>query len=139
MLWHSKDIDDRTLNFFTRIMGTPQTDRNLIDFSLNAGFTLHEPIFGRDDDTFGIGMGYAHVSSSASALDRAQAFFGTNTLTQTGETFVEATYQIQVTPWWQVQPDFQYVFNPGGGALDPNTNEKIGDEAVIGVRTNILF
>jgi porin len=139
MLWHSQNVDDRTLNFFTRIMGTPQTDRNLIDFSMNAGLTLHEPIFGRDDDTFGVGMGYAHVSGSVSALDRAQTFFGTNTLAQTGETFVEATYQIQVTPWWQIQPDAQYVFNPGAGVLNPATNQKIGDEAVIGVRTNILF
>ena len=44
-------------------------DRNLIDFSLNAGLTLHEPFLGRDDDTFGIGMGYAKVSSRAAALD----------------------------------------------------------------------
>ncbi len=139
MIWHSQDIDDRTLNVFARVMGTPQTDRNLIDFSMNAGLTLHEPIFGRDDDTFGIGMGYAHVSGSASALDRAQTFFGTNTASQTGETFVEATYQIQVTPWWQIQPDAQYVFNPGAGTLDPDTGKKVGDEMVIGVRTNILF
>ena len=25
-------------------MGTPEDDRNPIDFSLNAGLTLHEPI-----------------------------------------------------------------------------------------------
>ena len=43
MLWHSENLEDRTLNFFTRVMGTPETDRNLIDFSMNAGFTLHEP------------------------------------------------------------------------------------------------
>ena len=139
MLWHSDNIDDRTLNFFTRIMGTPLTDRNLIDFSMNAGFTLHEPFFGRDDDTFGIGMGYAHVSNSVSAFDRAQTFFGTATPAQTGETYIEATYQYQVAPWWQLQPDFQYVINPGAGEIDPGTNGKVGNEAIIGIRTNILF
>lgn len=139
MLWHSKDIDDRTLNFFTRIMGTPEPDRNLIDFSVNAGFTLHEPIFGRDDDTFGIGMGYAHVSSAVASLEREENLLGTYTPVQTGETFIEATYQMQVTPWWQIQPDAQYVFNPGGGIVNPTTNQTVGNEFVLGVRTNILF
>jgi porin len=32
------------------------------------------------------------------------------------------------------------VFNPGGGLADPNSpTRKIGDEFVLGVRTNILF
>ncbi len=48
-------------------MGTPQGDRNLISFSLNAKLTFHEPFLHRDDDTFGIGMGYARVGSHASA------------------------------------------------------------------------
>ncbi len=139
MLWHSEDVDDRTLNFFTRAMGTPETDRNLVDFSMNAGLTLHEPIFGRDDDTFGVGMGYAHISSRAAALDKDMTYFGTYTPARTGETYVEATYQYQATPWWQLQPDFQYVFNPGAGTLIPGTSQKIGNEAVIGLRTNILF
>ncbi len=57
-----------------------------------------------------------------------------------GETFLEATYQYQVTPWWQIQPDFQYIFNPGAGVANPNSpGQRVKDEAVIGVRTNILF
>ena len=141
MLWHSEDLEDRTLNFFTRAMGTPQTDRNLIDFSLNVGLTLHEPIPLRDSDTIGIGIGYANVSSRVSALDRDTALANTGTYTpiRSSETFIEATYQYQVMPWWQVQPDFQYVFNPGAGASNPNTGERIGNEAIIGIRTNIAF
>ena len=48
MLWQAPEEADRTLNVFVRAMGTPQTDRNLIDFSLNAGLTLHEPLLHRD-------------------------------------------------------------------------------------------
>jgi porin len=45
-----------------------------------------------------------------------------------------------VTPWWQIQPDFQYVFNPGAGVANPNSpGQQAKDEAIIGVRTNILF
>jgi len=39
-----------------------------------------------------------------------------------------------------LQPDFQYIFNPGGGILNPNNaNERLGNEAVFGIRTNITF
>ena len=31
------------------------------------------------------------------------------------ETFVEASYQYQAAKWWQIQPDIQYIFNPGAG------------------------
>jgi len=141
MFWQDPEELDRTLNFFLRAMGAPPDDRNLIDFSLNAGITMHEPFLHRDSDTFGIGMGYTHVSGRAAALDRDTAFFtGAFTPTRGGETFVEITYQYQATPWWQLQPVFQYVFNPGAGIANPNApNERVKNEAVLGLRTNILF
>jgi porin len=59
---------------------------------------------------------------------------------QSSETYIEATYQWQLRPWLQIQPDLQYVFNPGGGVANPNQpNARVGDEFVLGVRTNILF
>jgi porin len=86
-------------------------------------------------------MGFAKVSGSAAALDQATAAFtGTFVPTRTSETYLEMTYQYQVTPWWQLQPDIQYVFNPGGGIANPNApNQTVGNELVLGLRTNILF
>jgi len=140
MVWQDPTEADRTLNIFARAMGTPQTDRNLIDFSLNAGLTLHEPFLHRDDDTFGIGMGYAKVSGRAAGLDRDTAFFtGSFTPVRSSETFIEVTYQYQAAPWLMLQPDFQYVFNPGGGVANSSGTARVKDEAVIGIRTNILF
>jgi porin len=141
MLYRDAVDADETINFFTRAMGTPLTDRNLIEFSLNAGLTMHDPIPHRDDDTVGIGMGYGKVSNYAGGLDRdTAAFSGAFTPQRTDETFIEATYQYQLTPWCQVQPDFQYIFNPGGGLENPNIpGHRIHDEAVFGVRVNILF
>jgi porin len=141
MLWHSEEDPDHALSVFCRAMGTPQSDRNLIDFSLNVGTTLHDPIPHRDDDTLGIGLGYAHVSGSAADADRdTRATIGAFYPIRTDETFVEVTYQYQLFPWCQIQPDFQYVFNPGAGILNPNApTQRIGDEAVLGVRFNIIF
>lgn len=143
MLWVDPNENDRTISFFLRPMGTPRSDRNLIDFSMNAGFNFKEPILHRDDDTFGVGMGYAHVSDRAADLDRDQAKYS-NTPgypIRSGETYVEATYQYAATPWLQIQPDFQYIFNPGAGIVNPSSSsgQKVKDEAVFGVRLNIAF
>jgi porin len=140
MVWVDPNESDRNVNLFLRVMGTPEADRNLIDFSLNAGLTFHEPFLHRDDDTFGIGLGYAKVSSRAAALDRDTASFtGSFNPVRTSETFVETTYSYAVAPWLQLQPDLQYVFNPGGGLANASGTGKIQDEFILGLRTNILF
>jgi porin len=141
LIWVDPEEGDRTVNAFIRVMWTPLAEWNEIDYSMNAGLTFHEPIRHRDTDTMAIGMGYTHVSHRASALDRdTQNFTGVFTPARGGETYLEITYQMQVTPWLQLQPDFQYVFNPGGGVANPNDpSARVGNEAVFGVRTNILF
>jgi porin len=142
MVWRQADNPNRSVSLFGRAMDTPQGDRNLIDFSLNAGLVYHDPVANRPDDTLAIGLGYAHVSHSAQAYDRAAAAFdpGVYAPVRTTETYLEVTYQYQVHPWWQIQPDVQYVFNPGGGLADPDhPDQRIGNELVVGVRTNVLF
>jgi porin len=141
LVWVDPHEGDRTINVFARVMGAPQANRNLITFSANAGVTVHEPFLHRDADTFGIGMGFAKVSGSDAALDEATAVStGTYVPMRGSETYVEVTYQYQATPWLQIQPDAQYVFTPGGGLADPyNPGHRIGNELVLGVRTNILF
>ena len=95
-------------------MGAPG-DRNLISFSVNAGVTMKAPLPGRDDDTFGIGWGIAKLSQNAIRSDRdASAFIGPTPI-RSNENFIEVTYQYQAAGWWQIQPDFQYVFMPSGG------------------------
>lgn len=140
MIWRDKAEADHNASVFLRLMGTPLADRNLISFSANAGLTLHEPFAHRDDDTFGLGLGYTSVSSAASALSRDIGANGPGYYPHRGsETFVEATYQYQVAPWWQLQPDVQYVFHPGGGVPNPVSGQRIKNELVLGLRTNILM
>ena len=141
MVWRSKD-PNRNINLFIRPMFTTLQDRNLINFGIDGGLTMHEPFVGRDNDIFGLGFGVVRVSSGASAYDRDLQFFEPSVYTpvRSAETFLEATYIVQVLPWWQIQPDIQYVVNPGGGLANPNDpTQKIKNELVIGLRTNITF
>ena len=139
-VWQAGGKDPRAIDLFVRPMFAP-TDRNLIDFSINGGATLKAPLPGRDNDTFGVGFGVANVSPRASALERDIAFFsGAYAPARGAETFIEVTYQGQVTPWLQVQPDFQYFWMPGGGVADPvSPSRRIGNAAVFAVRTTVVF
>jgi porin len=44
-------------------------------------------------------------------------------------------------PGWNVQPDFSYVFHPGGGAINPlnPASGRIPDAAVFGLRAMVQF
>ena len=141
LVWRDDKYPDRTVAVFGRIMGTPLRDRNQIDFSLNAGFVFHSPLRNRPADTFGVGIGYAHVSNQVSQFDRDTALAnGTFGPVRSSEKFIELTYQYQLKPWIQIQPDIQYVNNPGAGIPHPdNPNNRIKNELVIGVRTNVSF
>jgi porin len=139
MLWRDT-AGARALGVFLRAMGAPD-DRNLVDWSLDAGVNVAAPLKGRDNDTLGVGYGVAHVSDRAAALDGDRArFSGAAFAPRSAEHIIEVTYQAQLAPWWQVQPDFQYVFNPGGGIQNPaDSAQRLGDEAVFGLRTTITF
>jgi len=151
MLWRAAADPNHNLNAFVRVMGAPQADRNLLSFGMNAGLVEHEPFRYRPDDTLGLGMGYVHVSNQIAAYDSDVAAYAAAAAgpggmgapynpIQSSETYFELTYLRQLRPWWQLQPDIQYVINPGGGVADPNApGRRVRDELVIGIRTNILL
>ena len=86
-------------------------------------------------------MGYARVGAGQRGFDQdTGSFSGTPYPVQSGETYIEATYQYQALAWWQLQPDVQYVINPGAGVPNPsNPGRTVRNELVIGIRTNVLF
>ena len=146
MLWRQESNPNASISVFGRAMYAPQGDRNFLKFSGNLGVTYHDPLPNRPDDTLALGVGYAKVSKQVSEADidaadvAQQADPSALSPIRHDETYFEATYQYQLRPWWQVQPDFQYVFSPGGGIVDPqDATHRVRNEAVFGVRTNVLF
>jgi porin len=115
-------------------------DCNLIDFHLDTGLVYKGPL-SRVEDQLGLAIGYAHVGSAARGLDAVLArFTGQLYPIRSGKTVLELTYRLQLTGWWQLQPDFQYVLNPAGGIANPKAPTRpIGEAAVLGLRTVISF
>jgi porin len=128
-----------SFSVFARAMGAPG-NRNLIDFYVDGGFMYKGP-FGRADDQTGIALGYARVGNAARGFDAdVQRLTGGFHPIRSTEVVLELTYRFQLTGWWQLQPDFQYIFNPGGGIANPTApNKRIGNAAIPGIRTAITF
>jgi porin len=139
MVWRPSADSPQSVNVFARIMGAPG-DRNLVDLGVNAGMTLKAPFRGRDNDVAGLAVGYAKIGSHAQDLASDTALTTPGFPSRSAETVIEATYQYQVTPWWMLQADAQYFFRPSGGIPQPdNPTTRVGNEFVLGVRTNIVF
>lgn len=140
MIWRRPGTADRGIAGFVRAMGAPD-DRNLISFYVDGGFNDLGPIDGRDNDIAGIAFAYGAISNDLQSLDRDfLAFTGSARPVHDYEAVIELTYQAAITPWWTVQPDFQYVLHPGGHIPDPSSGKTvIGDAIVFGLRTSVTF
>jgi porin len=133
---------DKGIAFFVRASVSP-SDRNLISTYVDGGFLFTGFSERHPNDKFGIAATYARISSSARAFDRDVQFFtGTPYPVRDYEAILEVTYQHEVRPGFLLQPVFQYVAHPGGGAVDPNDptqTHRIRDGVMMGVRTIITY
>jgi porin len=133
---------DRGIGIFARASYSPP-DRNLIDLYADAGIELVGLSDQRPHDKFGVAAGYARVSPWARALDvDFQQIYGPSWPTRSFESLVTVVYQYEVRAGWTLQPNFQYITHPGGGATDPlgaNPGKVLKDAAVFGLRTVLKF
>ena len=120
-----KNVRSPGLGAFCRLGYMPD-DFAFVSRYIDAGFNYNGLIPGRNDDVFGIGVthsGLSHAASRRSVLTGGPRF--------SFETLIEATYTAKIFPWLTLQPDFQYIINPGG--------ESAPNATVIGIRTTLTF
>jgi porin len=133
---------DKGIAFFMRASVSP-SDRNLISAYVDGGLLFTGFSASRPNDKFGIAATYARISDSARQLDRdVQIFTGTPYPLRDYEGILEVTYQAEIKPGFLVQPVFQYIAHPAGGAVDPNDptqTKRIKDAVMLGVRTIVTY
>ena len=117
---------DQAISLFVRTGGAP-SNTNFVDWYVEGGFNFSGFIPGRDNDVAGIAVARSHVSS-----DFSDASVLSGGLPSTAETVIEATYKVQMAPWWSLQPDFQYIITPSGVEGSQNA-------VVLGLRTTVAF
>lgn len=110
--------DQKVLGGFLRMGGAP-AKRNFARFFFDGGLNFKGLI--RKDDVAGIGFSYTNLSDCAGVPIETRY-----------EAILEATYKAQIRPWLCVQPDLQYIFNPGAVQAAPNA-------VVAGVRVTLSY
>jgi len=106
MLWREQPGDEENpqgLGLFAQYAWAPQ-DRNEITQYLGGGLLYRGPIPGFDDDLLGIGVAHILLSGALPELSY--------------ETAIELFYKAQVSEHIALQPDVQFIANPGGNGRD---------------------
>ena len=120
-LWRGED--GRGVGVFGQL-GFAEDDRNQTDLYAGGGVNWTGPFASRPADVAGVAFAYARNGDD---------FLSANPgLFTRGETLLEVTYAIQVTPWLLIQPDLQYF-------IDPGTDRALDDAVVIGTRVQVVF
>jgi porin len=135
VLWQRAGADpanpESSLAGFVAGAGAGPDSRTGPAFDYCAGLNWQGPLPGRKTDAASVAV--LHTGFSP---DYTRSAFNPNGpgLTPPGETVLEFTYQLAVTPWCNVQPDAQVIFHPadaGPGAR--------GTATVAGVRVVVTF
>ncbi|MBX9926224.1 MAG: carbohydrate porin [Hyphomicrobiaceae bacterium] len=124
--------NESAVHVFARVTGA-EGDRNDIDWYVDGGVKFSGFVPGRPDDTFGVAGAYAQISNRARGADR-----DAGAIVRDYEAMIEASYTAQIISGWTLQPDFQYIWHPGG-RVDDGTGKPIADAAVFGLRTSVNY
>jgi porin len=134
LVWRVPDSRiPKGIGLFARLIGAPG-QQNLIDFYADGGITFTGMMPGRADDKLGIGLAYTGISSEVHSFDVPGP-----PSARTFEALLEICYTAQLKTGWTLQPDFQYIWQPGGGIPEPSGKGTVPNAAVWGVRTTINF
>jgi porin len=55
------------------------------------------------------------------------------------EALLEICYTMQLAKGWTLQPDFQYIWQPGGNVPNEKGTGAVEDAAVFGARSTMSF
>lgn len=116
----------KTISIFAR-GGFAPSRYSFVDGYFDAGFNFTGFIPGRPQDVAGIAVARSSISRQFSDGDVLQG-----NPPSTSETVIEATYKVNLAPFWSIEPDIQYIVNPSG--VKGST-----DAFVVGLRTTVAF
>ncbi|EIP97458.1 carbohydrate-selective porin [Opitutaceae bacterium TAV1] len=118
------DAETVKLGAFWRAGVTPQQDVATVFIYADAGINWFAPFASRPDDVAGAALSWTKLGRDYAAAEDAQ---------NKNEFTIELTYRAQITSYWSVQGDIQYVINPAFA------DDRDRDALVLGLRTELSF
>lgn len=132
--WHADQMvfqeapgSDQGLTIWSAVVLSPQQNIAKLPFQVNGGLAYKGLIPTRDNDQTVFGVVYGQFSD-----DYAAATEATGGGSPEYELVFEWGYRVQFNQWLYVQPNLQYVINPGGAHNIPNA-------LVLGAQCSVTF
>ncbi len=127
MVYQEAPGSDQGLYVFVASGYYPQSEISIVPFQINAGLHYKGLFPGRDDDRTVLHFIYGNLSD-----DYARSVHVPGRHFADSEKVLEFGHRFQVTKWSYIQPDLQYVIDPGGTGDIP-------DAVVIGAQMGVTF
>jgi porin len=127
MIYRMDPYKDTGLSAWSAFMLTPQQNTAKMPFQYNGGLVYTGLIPARPRDLSIFGVAYGNFSSNYATANQA-ALGGTASY----ELAWEGGYRINLTKFAYVQPDVQWIINPGGTGTIPNA-------LVLGAQIGVTF
>lgn len=108
---------EQGLHPFVALLFAPDSEINTFPFFFNGGLVYKGLIPGRDQDYAGFAVVYGKYSDKLDPSITQSTEFKLEADTMRPkdfETVLEWMYKVQITEWLNIQPDVQYIINPGG-------------------------
>ncbi len=106
MVYRENAVDDQGLTPWTSFTVSPDESINTFPFFVSGGLVYKGLLPNRNYDKAAFGFAYGKISEDV--LDKDY------------ELMFEITYLIQMKRWLEIQPDIQWIVNPGGNSDTPN-------------------
>lgn len=106
MIYREENTSDQGLTPWTAFTISPDQTINTFPFFISGGLVYKGLIPDRGSDRALIGFAYGSISEDLEGRDY--------------EFMAELSYLIQAKPWLEIQPDIQWIANPGGRSDVPN-------------------
>lgn len=127
MIWQEEPGSDQGLTLWSAFVLSPQQNISKLPFQVNSGIVYKGLVPARDQDITMLGFVYGNFSD-----DYAGTVAASGAGTPSYEIALEAGYRIQVTKFAYIQPNVQWIINPGGTGNIPNA-------LVLGAQMNVTF
>lgn len=112
VLWTSKANSSKYLGAFLQA-GYSLSNYNFIDFYLGGGLHFNGTLPQRFEDVVGLAFAYAKISNVYKNIYSGY---------DPGELAIELTYKFRVFDFYTIQPNLQYIINPGA---NPDLNNAL--------------
>jgi len=127
MVWQEEPGSDQGLTLWSAFVLSPQQNISKLPFQVNSGIVYKGLVPARDRDITMLGFVYGNFSD-----DYADTVVATGAGSPSYEIALEAGYRLQITKFAYVQPNVQWIINPGGTGNIPNA---LG----LGSQMNVIF